>query len=157
MMATMTRWLAWPGVLLLVSAACATAPTRKEAPVTGVVFFKTLELDVLTDFYTRRIGAKLWMDQGDCRIFRHGSFLFGFCERAEAETCGVITFVYAERAEVDSMYRELCEEALDAPRDNPHYPIYNFFARDPEDRLIEFQVFTSGADWSFVDELSSSG
>ena len=59
--------------------------------MTGVVFFKTLLLDELTSFYTERIGAELWMDQNDCRIFRPGQFLFGFCQRDEAETCGVIT------------------------------------------------------------------
>jgi hypothetical protein len=40
------------------------------------------------------------------------------------------------------MYRAFEEEAIDPPCDNPRYPIYNFFARDPEGRVIEFQVFT---------------
>jgi hypothetical protein len=118
--------------------------------MTGVVFFKTLNLDGLTAFYTDRIGAELWMDQGDCRIFRHGQFLFGFCQRDEIENCGVITFVYPDRARVDHMYERFRASALDAPRENPRYPIYNFFATDPEGRLIEFQVFTSGADWSYT-------
>jgi hypothetical protein len=48
------------------------------------------------------------------------------------------------------MYEKFLDEALDAPRDNPRYPIYNFFARDPEGRLIEFQVFTGEVDWSFA-------
>ena len=110
--------------------------------LTGVVFFKTLRLDVITAFYIDRVGAELWMDQSDCRIFRHGRFLFGFCEREQAETDGILTFVYPDRDGVDRMYEIFAEEALEPPRDNPRYPIYNFFARDPEDRLIEFQVFT---------------
>ena len=118
--------------------------------MTGVVFFKTLMLDELTAFYSERVGAGLWMDQNDCRIFRHGQFLFGFCQREEAETCGILTFVYPDRAGVDRMYDRFQDTALDPPRDNPRYPIYNFFATDPEGRLIEFQVFTSGADWSFT-------
>jgi hypothetical protein len=39
------------------------------------------------------------------------------------------------------MYRKLADRAEHAPRENPQYRIYNFFARDPEGRLIEFQTF----------------
>jgi hypothetical protein len=48
------------------------------------------------------------------------------------------------------MYDRFQDRALDHPRDNSRYPIYNFFARDPEERLIEFQVFTGEVDWSFA-------
>lgn len=118
--------------------------------MTGVVFFNTLQIEQLTAFYTERVGAELWMDQTDCRIFRHGQFLFGFCQREEAETCGILTFVYPDRKGVDRMFDLFRDEALDAPRDHPRYPIYNFFSRDPEGRLIEFQVFTGEVDWSFT-------
>ena len=114
--------------------------------MTGVVFFNTLMLDELTSFYTERVGAELWMDQTDCRIFRHGKFLFGFCQREAADTCGILTFVYLDRAGVDRMFEVFGAEAPDAPRDNPRYPIYNFFARDPEGRMIEFQMFTGEVD-----------
>jgi hypothetical protein len=116
--------------------------------MTGVVFFRTLELDRLTEFYTHTVGAELWMDQGDCRIFRHGQFLFGFCQREDRETCGILTFVYPDRRGVDVMYERINEDALGPPKDNPRYPIYNFFSRDPEGRSIEFQVFTGDVDWS---------
>jgi len=118
-------------------------------PMTGVVFFNTLQLDELTSFYTEQVGAELWMDQNDCRIFRHGPFLFGFCQREEAETCGVLTFVFPDRNGVDTMYGHFRDTALDEPRDNPRYPIYNFFTRDPEGRMIEFQVFTGDVDLNF--------
>jgi hypothetical protein len=134
--------------LLVAAAACGGPVEIEEAPMTGVVFFNTLMLENLTGFYTQRVGAELWMDQGDCRIFRHGSFLFGFCQREEAETCGILTFVYRNREEVVRMYERFRTEALDAPRDNPRYPIYNFFARDPEGRMIEFQMFTGGVELS---------
>ncbi len=120
--------------------------------MTGVVFFKTERLEDLTRFYTDRVGTELWMDQEDCRIFRHGQFLFGFCQRETAETCGVLTFVYRGREGVDRMYDLFRDEALEEPRDNPRYPIYNFFARDPEGRLIEFQFFSGDdVDWSYAD------
>lgn len=110
--------------------------------MTGIVFFNTRRLDDITNFYSQRVGAELWMNQGDCRIFRHGRFLFGFCQRQEAEICGTLTFVYTSRGEVDRMHERFRNEALDRPKENPRYPIYNFFARDPEGRLIEFQIFT---------------
>lgn len=135
--------------VLWVLIACGDRPG--EAPVTGVVFFTTEQLEALSQFYVERVGAELWMDQGDCRIFRHGQFLFGFCERERAERCGVLTFVYPDKESVDRMYDEFRDEAQAAPRDNPNYPIYNFFASDPDDRLIEFQVFTGPVDWSFAE------
>ena len=132
--------------LLLAVTACGGPAEKQKAPMTGVVFFNTLQLDDLTEFYTQRVGAELWMDQTDCRIFRHGQFLFGFCQREESETCGILTFVYPDREGVDRMFERFRNEALGAPRDNPRYPIYNFFARDPEGRMIEFQMFTGDVD-----------
>jgi hypothetical protein len=134
--------------LMVTTVACGRVTEQTEAPMTGVVFFKTVVLEELTAFYTQRVGAELWMDQDDCRIFRHGQFLFGFCQREESETCGILTFVYPDREGVDRMYELFTDEALDAPRDNPRYPIYNFFAGDPEGRLIEFQMFTDEVDWN---------
>jgi hypothetical protein len=142
----LTAWSRATVVLMVAIAACGGHTETQEVPMTGVVFFNTLELEDLTEFYTQRVGAELWMDQVDCRIFRHGQFLFGFCQREESERCGILTFVYPDREGVDRMYERFLDEALDAPRDNPRYPIYNFFARDPEGRLIEFQVFTGEVD-----------
>jgi len=113
---------------------------------TGIVFLKTTQIDVLERFYVDEVGCELWMDQHDCRIFRHGTFLFGFCERDEPETQGVLTFVVPGRTAVDEAHRHFAESALGPPSENPRYPIYNFFARDPEGRLIEFQVFTNDPD-----------
>jgi hypothetical protein len=144
----MTAWSRVTVVLMVAIAACGGHTESREVPMTGVVFFNTLELEDLTEFYTQRVGAELWMDQVDCRIFRHGQFLFGFCQREESETCGILTFVYPDREGVDRMFERFRDEALDAPRDNPRYPIYNFFARDPEGRLIEFQMFTGEVDLS---------
>jgi hypothetical protein len=131
---------------MLAVTACGNPMEIQEDPMTGVVFFNTQMLENLTEFYTQRIGAELWMDQTDCRIFRHGQFLFGFCQREESESCGILTFVYPDRNGVERMYEKFQDEALDAPRDNPRYPIYNFFARDPEGRMIEFQMFTGEVD-----------
>ena len=137
-------------VFILAVAACGGPAHDVEEPMTGVVFFSTVQLEDLTTFYTERVGAELWMDQRDCRIFRHSQFLFGFCQREEGETCGILTFVYPDRESVDRMYEHFRSEALEAPRDHSRYPIYNFFSRDPEGRLIEFQMFTGEVDWTFA-------
>ncbi len=123
--------------------------------MTGIVFLVTERLDEIIRFYTEQVGCQIWMDQGACKILRHGTFLLGFCQGEEAETCGVLTFVYGDRESVDKAYEVFEASALDPPRENPRYPIYNFFARDPEGRLIEFQVFTNQPDWSVIDPPGS--
>ena len=116
----------------------------------GIVFLRTVQLAELVRFYTEDVGCEVWMDQGDCVILRHGSFLLGLCQRDSAETEGILTFVYPTREDVDRMFEIHRATALAPPEDNPRYPIYNFFARDPEDRLIEFQQFTNDPDWASV-------
>lgn len=113
---------------------------------TGIVFWKTAELEELESFYVDEVGCELWMDQGDCRIFRFGTFLFGFCQREIAETEAILTFVLEDREAVESAYWRFPDRALDPPQENPRYPIFNFFAHDPEGRLIEFQFFTNDPD-----------
>lgn len=113
---------------------------------TGIVFLRTRRLAELVSFYRDRIGCGVWMDQDDCVILNHGPFLFGFCQRGTAQTDALLTFVYSSRGEVDHMYSEHRDSAEGPPAENPRYPIYNFFARDPEGRPIEFQVFTNDPD-----------
>lgn len=110
---------------------------------TGIVFLTTTRLAEVVAFYRDEVGCSVWMDQRDCVILNHGPFLFGFCQRATAQTDALLTFVYGTRAEVDHMFAKHQEAAEGSPRENPNYPIYNFFAADPEGRPIEFQVFTN--------------
>ncbi len=117
--------------------------------MSGIVFFKTRKLETLKEFYLQRVGAKLWMDQRDCVILRFGNMLFGFCQREKADLDTLITFFYPTKGEVDLAYREFQSTAVAPPEMNPNYPIYNFFARDPEGRMIEFQYFTCPIDWEF--------
>jgi len=109
--------------------------------MSGIIFFKTQTLDTLKDFYKGRIGCDLWLDQGGCVIFRHGNLLLGFCQGDRAETQGVITFFYPDRKGVDSMFSGFEDSADGPPRRNETYRIYQFFARDPEGRTLEFQSF----------------
>jgi hypothetical protein len=107
----------------------------------GVVFFKTTRLDTLSEFYTDQVGCSLWLDQGACKIFRHGNMLFGFCRADEADLQGVVTFFYPSREQVDAMYEKFKAIAKESPRMNERFNIYHFYAEDPEGRLIEFQYF----------------
>jgi len=109
--------------------------------MSGLVFFKTNKLEELKEFYLKNVECEIWMDQGDCCIFQNGNFQFGFCTRDYIETDGMITFYYDTKAEVDRFYEKFRDIADNAPRDNLKYPIYHFFARDPEGRILEFQYF----------------
>jgi nitroreductase len=109
--------------------------------MSGILFLKTGRLAEVVDFYTSRIGADVWLDQKDCVVLRHGNFLFGFCERDTVEAAAMLTFFYNSRAEVDHLFGQLEEIALDPPAHNAKYNIYQFFARDPEGRIVEIQYF----------------
>lgn len=111
------------------------------ASASGIVFVKTKDLGDLIEFYVEQIGATVWLDQGDCAILKHGNMLFGFCERESVETSPMLTFFYPTVAEVDDIYRKLKGRAMGLPKQNTKYEIYQFFAEDPDGRLLEFQAF----------------
>ncbi|MDW7679864.1 MAG: hypothetical protein SCK70_04830 [bacterium] len=50
---------------------------------------------------------------------------------------------------MDETYSKLHKIATSAPRINPQYQIYHFFAQDPEGRILEFQHFFQKIDWEF--------
>jgi hypothetical protein len=107
----------------------------------GIIFFKTRTLQEIQEFYTSELGMKVWLKQKDCTILQHGNLLVGFCQRKSLDTEGMITLVYDSKSEVDSMYERLKNRAIDLPRENQKYKIYQFFAEDPEGRALEFQYF----------------
>ena len=112
----------------------------------GIQFHRTNNLKVVTDFYRDVIGMEVWLDQKDCTVLKHENFLLGFCEREAKDTSGIITFFYGETSQVDEMYDKLKDRATSQPEENKKYKIYQFFARDPEDRLVEFQCFLHSLD-----------
>ena len=111
--------------------------------MSGITFFKTDKLQELKEFYQKRIGATLWKDQGQCLIFEKQGFRIGFCSSDGApETCGILTFVYDSKKDVDRAYQSLKDIAKDEPVSRrPDFDIYQFFAEDPEGRTLEFQCF----------------
>ncbi|HDR04476.1 MAG TPA: nitroreductase [Candidatus Marinimicrobia bacterium] len=109
--------------------------------MSGITFFKTSRLDKLRDYYLKISGTALWLDQGGCAIFQHGNQLFGFCQRQQSDTCGMITFFLESQKAVDSHYSQFRKSADAAPRFNPDYHIYHFFTQDPDGRAVEFHYF----------------
>jgi hypothetical protein len=122
---------------------------QSEAGVYGIVFFKTKKLNELKEFYINKVGCKMWMDQGDCIILKSGNMLFGFCQRESSDLSALITFFYKDKMGVDQAYETFKDIAKSPPELNKKYPIYHFFATDPEGRPIEFQHFTGPIDWDF--------
>jgi catechol 2,3-dioxygenase-like lactoylglutathione lyase family enzyme len=114
----------------------------------AITFLKTRDLDATTDFYTRILGLRLALDQGACRIFaaRQGAYL-GFCLTDGPTGSGevILTLVVAD---VDAACAQLEAAGVvieTRPRANPRFQIYQFFARDPNGYLLEFQRFLDPA------------
>ena len=101
--------------------------------------------------YYSKIGAKVWIDQTDCIIFKHDNFLFGFCERDGISTGWLLTFFFKTKEEVDEMYKilNLANKKISPPILNEKYNIYHFFTIDPEGRDIEFQTFLNHIDFDW--------
>ena len=109
--------------------------------MSGLIFIGCKDLERTRDFYTNTIGMKVWLEQPQISILRHGNLLVGFQEAGEPQASCLITFFYDTNKEVDAMYERLKDKALAPPKVNEKFKIYNFFARDPEGRDIEFQCF----------------
>ena len=109
--------------------------------MSGILFMGTAMLEKIQSFYIDQIGCQLWLQQEDCVILRHGNFLFGFCARKAVDKCGILTFFFEKKSDVDQVYGEINAIATSEPKLNEKYRVYNFFAEDPEGRKIEFQYF----------------
>lgn len=109
--------------------------------MSGIVFCKTTDLKRIVSFYTDIVKAEVWLDQGECVLLRHHNFLFGFCQSDSFTASDILTFFYEDKSAVLRMYERIKGKAVTQPKDNPQFRIYNFFARDPDGRTIEFQTF----------------
>ncbi|MFW5950735.1 MAG: VOC family protein [Gemmatimonadota bacterium] len=118
----------------------------------GIVFLKTTDRERAVAFYTGVVGMRVWLEQPDITILRHGNLLVGLQQHDRADRDALLTFFFPTVREVDIMHERLRDRATTQPRENRRYRIYNFFARDPDDRTIEFQCFLHelpdwGQDW----------
>jgi hypothetical protein len=115
----------------------------------GIVFFNTRMLPEIKRFYQEEIGCRLWLNQDGCAILRYGNLLVGFCQGREADVSGMVTFFFEDKGDVDAAYARFKDIATGPPRENSRYRIYQFFAKDPEGRNLEFQYFLHPLDWDF--------
>jgi len=95
----------------------------------------------MVEVYHRGIGMDLWFRQPGCMILQHGNLLLVFCQDDEKDTSGIITFFYRNKQQVDEMYARLKSSATSEPAEQRKTDIYQFYAKDPEERTIEFQTF----------------
>ena len=107
----------------------------------GIVFLKTKNLARILAFYTGPVGMSVWLEQPEITILRHENLLIGFQQDSAPDTGGLITFFFPHKGDVDAMFEALGSVALEPPRINERYRIYQFFARDPDGRMVEFQQF----------------
>ncbi len=114
-----------------------------------VTFIYVRDLEKSAGFYAEVLGLDMVLDQGACRIFRvAGEGFLGVCTnpaRAAVPEGFTLTFVTPE---VDAWHDRLARHGatIDSPpAENARFRIYNFFARDPDGYLLEFQRFLDPA------------
>lgn len=114
-----------------------------------VTFVYGADLERSRRFYAEVLGLEEVLDQGACRIFRvAGEAFLGICTDAKRQAAAegvTLTFVTPE---VDAWHEHLRRQGatiVSAPAKNERFNIYNFFARDPDGALLEFQRFLDPA------------
>lgn len=116
-------------------------PTISDA----IAFLPSRDLEATEEFYCGKLGLRLVVDQGACRIFQAAeTAFFGFCSHLPLlpRPESVILTLVAD--DPDAWHRR-CEEAgveTDGPpRANERFGIVHFFATDPNGYRVEFQKF----------------
>ncbi len=114
-----------------------------------VTFLYVRNLEQSANFYAETLGLEQVLDQGGCRIFRvAGEAFLGICGHPEHKTAPkgfAFTFVTPQ---VDAWHDRLAAKGVTIeapPEENERFRIYNFFARDPDGYLLEFQRFLDPA------------
>ena len=113
----------------------------------GIIFLKTTDLKRCCQFYESKLGFEIWLEQPNCTILKCNNLMIGFIGSGQVENQGIITLFYPSKQEVDDEYLKLKNIAIEPPKNNEKYNIYQFFARDLEGRLLEFQSFNHAIDW----------
>jgi catechol 2,3-dioxygenase-like lactoylglutathione lyase family enzyme len=125
-----------------------------------ITFLYTRNLSNTARFYEDKLGLRLALDQGNCRIYQvSGDAYLGFCQRETTpeQPQGVILTLVTD--DVDEWYEHLLGLGVTfekAPAHNRVYGIYHCFLRDPNGYLVEIQRFDD-PDWATVidDEIES--
>lgn len=108
------------------------------------MFVRTSNLERIIAFYKEMCCMTVWLDsQPGISMLQHGNMIVGFIETDDgsADIDSLITFFFDNKETVDARFLTLKDVATSEPKENTRYRIYNFFAKDPDGRRIEFQVF----------------
>lgn len=115
-----------------------------------IVFLPTNDLQATTFFYQNLLKLELFIDQGDCIIFKscENSYI-GFCTRPDfkVEAKIILTLIVDD---VDLTFEKLKSDGniqVSDPTINPKYRIYHFFITDPNGYLVEIQKFLDEVRW----------
>ena len=115
-----------------------------------IVFLPTNDLPATTHFYQKLLKLELFIDQGDCVIFKScENGYIGFCERPVNIVEGriILTLIVDN---VDLAYVTLTSDGniqAAPPIANQKYRIYHFFITDPNGYLVEIQKFLDEVSW----------
>jgi catechol 2,3-dioxygenase-like lactoylglutathione lyase family enzyme len=115
-----------------------------------IVFLPTNDLKATTHFYKNLLKLELFIDQGDCVIFKScENGYIGFCNRPVDIVSGkIILTLIVEN--VDLVFEKLTSDRniqVTPPTTNTKYRIYHFFLTDPNGYLVEFQKFLDEVSW----------
>ncbi|HSM25633.1 MAG TPA: VOC family protein [Anaerolineaceae bacterium] len=110
-----------------------------------ITFLPTRDLEKTARFYKDVLELELFLDQGDCLIFKSCENAYiGFCLRAYQFIEGniILTLIVDD---VDKIFQTLTKKIhsddISSPKVNEKYKIYHFFINDPNGYLIEIQKF----------------
>ena len=121
--------------------------TGESAHQAFIGFYPTPDLEATHRFYGDTLGLRLARDQGKCRIYHvAGGGHLGFClspqtAAPQPDPRVILTIVTDD---VDGVYQRLQAAGTElegAPKHNPDFAIYHFYARGPHGERLEVQRF----------------
>ncbi|MBW6473254.1 MAG: VOC family protein [Anaerolineaceae bacterium] len=115
-----------------------------------IIFLPTNDLQKTTHFYKNLLKFELFLDQGDCVIFKTcENGYIGFCERPLKMIEGkiILTLIVDNVDFLYEKYLSIGNLAITPPTTNQKYRIYHFFIKDPNGYSIEFQNFLDEVNW----------
>jgi predicted enzyme related to lactoylglutathione lyase len=115
-----------------------------------IIFLPTNDLRTTTHFYKNLLNLKIFLDQGDCVIFKTcENGYIGFCDRPLKFIDGkiILTFIVENVDQVYENLQSVSDYEISPPISNLKYRIYHFFITDPNGYLIEFQKFLDEVNW----------
>ena len=96
-----------------------------------------------TEEFWLNLGLTLFMRQPNSIILESNEGQIGFLERENHQILpySCISFTKETKKEIDDLYQQYKEYALDEPKVHPIAPVYSFFMKDPNGLTVEFQQF----------------